>query len=188
MKRYCGSEQSGRSMVEMLGVLAIIGVLSVGGIAGYSKAMAKYKVNQTLDQIATLVVNIRTVFANQTNFSDASTANIINLGLVSADMMKSTSQEGGGSTTSLVNLFGGGIDVAPSTDNSSFELKYSGLDASACQTIALADWGAAASSGLVSIQIEGTTFKWTDNSLPITIGKAATACKGGNASITWTYR
>lgn len=31
MKRYCGSEQSGRSMVEMLGVLAIIGVLSVGG-------------------------------------------------------------------------------------------------------------------------------------------------------------
>ena len=27
--------QSGRSMIEMLGVLAIIGVLSVGGIAGY---------------------------------------------------------------------------------------------------------------------------------------------------------
>ena len=29
------NEQTGRSMVEMLGVLAIIGVLSVGGIAGY---------------------------------------------------------------------------------------------------------------------------------------------------------
>ena len=28
--------ESGRSMIEMLGVLAIIGVLSVGGIAGYS--------------------------------------------------------------------------------------------------------------------------------------------------------
>ena len=28
--------QSGRSMVEMLGVLAIIGVLSIGGIAGYT--------------------------------------------------------------------------------------------------------------------------------------------------------
>ena len=33
-KRTDGS-QSGRSMVEMLGVLAIIGVLSIGGIAGY---------------------------------------------------------------------------------------------------------------------------------------------------------
>ena len=28
--------ESGRSMVEMLGVLAIIGVFSVGGIAGYT--------------------------------------------------------------------------------------------------------------------------------------------------------
>lgn len=38
--------QSGRSMVEMLGVLVIIGVLSVGAIAGYSKAMMKYKLNR----------------------------------------------------------------------------------------------------------------------------------------------
>ena len=42
--------QSGRSMVEMLGVLAIIGVLSVGAIAGYSKAMMKYKLNKMIDQ------------------------------------------------------------------------------------------------------------------------------------------
>ena len=35
--------QCGRSMVEMLGVLAIIGVLSVGGIAGYRTAMEKIK-------------------------------------------------------------------------------------------------------------------------------------------------
>lgn len=34
--------QSGRSMIEMLGVLAIIAVLTVGGIAGYSKAMQQW--------------------------------------------------------------------------------------------------------------------------------------------------
>lgn len=51
--------ESGRSMVEMLGVLAIIGVLSVGGIAGYSKAMNKYKINKTTDQVSMLVANIR---------------------------------------------------------------------------------------------------------------------------------
>ena len=38
--------ESGRSMVEMLGVLAIIGVLSVGGIAGYTMAMNKYRANE----------------------------------------------------------------------------------------------------------------------------------------------
>ena len=40
--------QNGRSMIEMLGVLAIIGVLSVGGIAGYSKAMTKYRINKAI--------------------------------------------------------------------------------------------------------------------------------------------
>ena len=47
--------QSGRSMIEMLGVLAIIGVLSVGGIAGYSKAMSKFKVNKALGEYSYLI-------------------------------------------------------------------------------------------------------------------------------------
>ena len=45
----------GRSMIEMLGVLAIIAVLSVGGIAGYSKAMEKYKLNRTVEQFNYLI-------------------------------------------------------------------------------------------------------------------------------------
>ena len=45
---------AGRSMVEMLGVLAIFGVLSVGAIAGYSKAMMKYKLNKQAEQLNTI--------------------------------------------------------------------------------------------------------------------------------------
>ncbi len=41
--------ENGRSMIEMLGVLAIIAVLSVGGIAGYSKAMEKWKINKAIE-------------------------------------------------------------------------------------------------------------------------------------------
>ena len=41
--------ERGRSMIEMLGVLAIIGVLSVGGISGYTEAMRKYKMNKTIE-------------------------------------------------------------------------------------------------------------------------------------------
>ncbi len=65
----CGSAtQSGRSMIEMLGVLAIIGVLSVGGIAGYSKAMHKYRINKAIEQITLMASNIRTFFAPQKNY------------------------------------------------------------------------------------------------------------------------
>ena len=62
------SVQSGRSMIEMLGVLAIIGVLSVGGIAGYSKAMMKYRINKTIEQITLIAGNVRTFFAPQRNY------------------------------------------------------------------------------------------------------------------------
>ena len=47
--------QSGRSMIEMLGVLAIIGVLSVGSIAGYSKAMEKFKINKAIEEYSYLI-------------------------------------------------------------------------------------------------------------------------------------
>ncbi len=73
----CGfATQSGRSMIEMLGVLAIIGVLSVGGIAGYSKAMHKYRINKTIEQITLVAGNVRTFFAPQSNYKDLNIQNI----------------------------------------------------------------------------------------------------------------
>ncbi|MBQ9089545.1 MAG: hypothetical protein IJY58_00640, partial [Alphaproteobacteria bacterium] len=43
--------ETGRSMVEILGVLAIIGVLSIGGIYGYSFAMDKYRANDIIYEV-----------------------------------------------------------------------------------------------------------------------------------------
>ena len=45
------STDTGRSMVEMLGTLAIVGVLSIAGIAGYRYAMDKYRANETIDEL-----------------------------------------------------------------------------------------------------------------------------------------
>ena len=52
--------ESGRSMVEMLGTLAIIGVLSIGGIVGYSYGMDKYRANQTINDVMLRAVDIIT--------------------------------------------------------------------------------------------------------------------------------
>ena len=56
--------QAGRSMVEMLGVLAIIGVLSVGGIAGYQIAMEKYKINEVINAMNMVVIQSRDAIYN----------------------------------------------------------------------------------------------------------------------------
>ena len=43
--------QSGRSMVETIGVLAVMGVLTIGGIAGYNYGINKHRANQVLQDI-----------------------------------------------------------------------------------------------------------------------------------------
>ncbi len=68
--------EKGRSMVEMLGVLSIIGVLSVGSIAGYSKAMMKYKLNKQTDYIYNLLGYMVT---NPKIFSSSNSYNYISL-------------------------------------------------------------------------------------------------------------
>lgn len=49
--RMMPGSESGRSMVEMLGVLAIMGILTIGGIMGFNYAMDKQKANQIADGI-----------------------------------------------------------------------------------------------------------------------------------------
>ena len=52
------SSENGRSMIEMLGVLAIVGVLSIGGIIEYKRAMEKNQVNVLMfsaEQYANLI-------------------------------------------------------------------------------------------------------------------------------------
>ena len=66
-RRKADATFSGRSMVEMLGVLAIIGILSVGAIAGYSKAMMKYKLNKQTEQISQLF-NTMYIYKDQWHF------------------------------------------------------------------------------------------------------------------------
>ena len=58
MVKVNSKSQSGRSMVEMLGVLAIVGVLSVGGVYGYGVAMKKHKANELLHQASMLATTI----------------------------------------------------------------------------------------------------------------------------------
>ena len=71
------TDESGRSMVEMLGVLAVMGVLSVGGVAMYTNAMNKYRANELLNEsskravvIATQILSGKSISADMMNQFD----------------------------------------------------------------------------------------------------------------------
>lgn len=64
--------ERGRSMVEMLGVLAVVGVLSIGSIIGYRYAVDKYKAGETIEELnrRVLVYSIQAEKGNETFFAD----------------------------------------------------------------------------------------------------------------------
>lgn len=191
MKTLYKSEQSGRSMVEMLGVLAIIGVLSVGGIAGYSKAMAKFKTSKALDQVSTTVANIRTLYASQPNYNGLTTQIAIQMGAIGPEMLNGVKQE---NAQQAFNAFNGGVTVTAKTIDGStdryFEIVFDGLSREACVQMASSDWGSGSGSGLYSITAgENATGKTEDGTLPLNLATAAAGCNkpGDDNKVTWVY-
>ena len=107
----------GRSMVEMLGVLAIIGVLSVGAMSGYSKAMFKYKLNKMSEQY-NQIISAMIAYARQfkidspdadDNGSYAITAMYNKLGLIPEEMKLPTTDD------TLVDVFSNEVWIAYET-------------------------------------------------------------------------
>ena len=122
-------------MVEMLGVLAIVGVLSVGGIAGYSKAMMKYKLNKQAQQLNQLITAM-TRYKNEWKFNEFTYLKdyYIKLGEIPKEMIKDNN------TVYIYDVFGNQIYLrnnhAPMFDTTILRIYLLGnKDFSVCQNI-----------------------------------------------------
>jgi type II secretory pathway pseudopilin PulG len=190
-----GLVQGGRSMIEMLGVLAIIGVLSVGGIAGYSKAMTKFKINKTIDLVSQIAANTRTLFASQEyDFSCRwdSTSLCQKAKIVPDDAIQNGY---------IKNPFGGTVWIAGGIDD--FTVELYDIPEDACMELATLDWSAATSSGLNALgvnQYVTATVKNCDGnndglacvggktlSVPVPVSVAAQRCSGNNNFIHFQF-
>ncbi len=61
---------SGRSIVEMLGVLAIMGVITVMGIQGYSQAIGKINRNNLVEDITRIAQEVRGLYAGRSSYNE----------------------------------------------------------------------------------------------------------------------
>ena len=115
--------QSGRSMVEMLGVLAIIGVLSVGAIAGYSKAMMKYKLNKQAEQISSILdyvnIHLDEFKRSKTNISANMIPILTKLDVIPKEMIRENT------SSKIYDIFGTAIDLLNYTvDNVKYYFEF----------------------------------------------------------------
>ena len=180
-------------MIEMLGVLAIIGVLSVGGIAGYSKAMTKYRINKTIEQITLIAGNVHAFWGPQKNY-DGVSCNCYNSGCtgqsskdgcpivkkakIFPDEMITVTD---GKIMSITNPFGGVVglyaaDKAKDGDRQAFEISYFiGDNEEACIELLTQDWSNAnVEVIMVSCGPNNDYFK-----TPVAVEKAIDICDKG---------
>lgn len=119
-------EKKHRRVVIIAGVLMlllpVLGILSVGMIAGYSKADQKFKLNKSADQISLIVVNTRALFSLQDSYDLLSTSIAKEYHIIPEDMITESG--------SVVNPYGGEVRI--SGLGKSFELTFAAVPEKIC--------------------------------------------------------
>ncbi len=176
-------QENGRSMIEMLGVLAIVGVLSVGGIAAYSKAMTKFKINKSIEQINMIRENIYTLYSGQNDYHGLNNGALIKAGGVPQEMYKKSSAEYT-EKYPLFNPFGGTFAIAPGsgqrsanrTNLNAFLVSTGGIPYEACVELLSISWGDEKGDSLVGIKINQQA--WRSDAAPTEVTDENLAIRG----------
>lgn len=183
-KRRDLSDNTGRTVLEMMAVLAIMGILSVGGLLGYSKAMPRFKMSKMAEQISLIITNIRAAYSIKDDYQGLNTAAAIQMGAIPKEMVK-------GTPPNAYNPFGGYVFLSPADDDKSVFITITGLPANACVYIGSADWGGQTGTGVVSVstlaqetqapvseQQSEHIAKAEDHTLPLSLADASAGCNG----------
>ncbi len=116
---------SGRSMIEMLGVLAIMGIITGMSIAAYNMAMGTLKSGRTTEDLTRIQQAVRSLYTEGV-YKDIQTSTFISLGTITAF---------GTSTTAGRNQYGGEYTISSTdTDNLTFSISVTAVPKTDCVT------------------------------------------------------
>lgn len=151
-------QESGRSMIEMLGVLAIMGAISYTAIVGVGQLMGAQKHNRAEGDVTYIVTEVQKLFRGADDFS-----NINNATIFSAIGISNKNPYGGTYTLS--------VDPANSRQ---FIVGITGLNKSDCEYLKTKVWmnsvGYQTSDGKVSGATGDCSGANGTNSIQITFG------------------
>lgn len=190
------TSQFGRSMIEILAVLSIMGILSASIISAVSSLMNQYRHSVIGTQLRDLRKNINNRYAADGRYTGLTAKILIDERLVPHSMLNGQL---------IRNAFGGSVTVAPADTggaNRSYTITFNRLPRRTCVEMATLDWKVDSSATLVSITVNNTKFSWPYNKLgsggvghetlanplPITGARAMQSCSTElDNIITWEF-
>ena len=135
--------EQGRTMLEMLGVIAIIGIISYGAVAGINYGMQTYKINQTYNDVQDIIQGVEDLYSwSRSGYPTEVgkiTEAVIKNGIFSSDSVGCS--YGGGDHTCLSGQFGkmwiGGADIG-----NTFVVTLQISDSAVAERLFALDWKA----------------------------------------------
>ena len=177
------SNQTGRSMIEMLGVLAIIGVLSTAGIAGYTKAMASYRAKKLADQVQLVTSNYIYYRENSNSREDMYNQDVVNKILLPPEMIDEYGN--------CIHALHGRCSISRNSDGSDeFVIRFGDLDKDICVYLLTLPYSGYTKRisvnkiGPNTALSTGTGHRFTGN---VSTADAAKHCANEENAIRWVY-
>ena len=75
VKKVNKKHESGRSMIEMVGVLAVMGLITAGAFVLITSAMRSQKISRADDDVSAIAAGVRLLYNASTDFSGINAAN-----------------------------------------------------------------------------------------------------------------
>ena len=185
--------QKGRSMIEMLGVLAIIAVLA-GGVYGVANmAMARMKTNQVIDLVQTLIYDLRTAnmvrghyYGNTEEGFSGQNADLrkylIEKKIVPVSLCaKDCATSGYALTHPLGEKLDFSVPKSDSVPGQTMSIILEGLNRKSCTYIVSSDWSTGGGTSNTIQEMKVNTDN-TYNEYPVNAKDAASACAAGGSN------
>ncbi len=178
------NQQSGSTMVEMLGVLGIIAMVTVSLFGIIGKVFDRYKQAEIVDEIRTLQKNIKNRFSADADFSKLSQTGIeqklIKERVIPPYMVVNND---------IVHAYGAKVSI--SGNKNSYSIKFLKLTKQGCVELLMQNWAVSDMSDLIQIKVGGKTYTWNGaTKLPVKIHDAMDLCKDETSenNIEWTFQ
>ena len=133
------AEESGRTMLEMLGVLAIMGVIIYGAVAGIGFGVDVYKVNACYNEVEELAQGIIDLYSWSEDYSGLSSLTEAQFG--NNDLLPSKVFTDSDNKVKFHGQYGSGsIMVTPIDNGQKFKITYGSLSELACTRLPNMDY------------------------------------------------
>lgn len=140
-------QQSGRSMIEMIGVLSIMALVTAGAFALIANGTSSQKRNRAVDDMVEITTGTRSIYAEHEDLPTINSTTLLSA------LSKSATGPYTGSTYSVERL-----------SNTTFAVKLTGLPEGDCTALGIKEWKVATAHSCT----KNSSGKWV---ISITVSK-----------------